>query len=1062
MKRYRIYVIGLLALMASCVGDDHSHQRAQQSLGGDDSQGVPITFTYTALQVDTAATRSAASTTLSDAVIEANQAVTVRVSQHGQSEFSSYTFTSASGGTLTPPQEPPTYPINGAAVDIRAFTPSSAATGSFSVQQHQETNAGYIASDLMWTKVDNQTSSSSPVPLTFIHKMAKVRITARAGVAISSINQIRLVNVKPTVTFDYDGASGALGAATGSTNIYLFTEGTEKTATGVACIPPQTFTDTDVLAVDVTLADGTSTGTAYYRVDSKEFVGSKLYSLDVTVSRPQVGASITISGWTDSNSVSTTSTGGDLSISDIAAQTYSGSALTPAVTVSYMGSALTSSDYDVYYYSNVDAGTAYVGVLGKNHYAGVHGIKSFTINKANPTYTAPTKKTNLVYNGSAQALLNAASNVSTGCTVSYKLGDGSWQNTVPMATDANSTGYTVYWKITGNDNYNDVAQQTISGITISGTAPSYTPPTAKTGLTYNGSAQALVNAASGVTSGCTVYYKLGDGSWQTTVPTATNANTSGYTVYWKITGNNNYTDVSQQTISGIAIAKANPSCTAPTKNSGLTYNGSAQALVTAASNISTGCTVSYKLGDGSWQSTVPTATNANTSGYTVYWKINGNANYNDGSQQTISGIAIAKATPSCTAPTKNSGLTYNGSAQALVTAASNVTSGCTVYYKLSGGSYGVSVPTAIDANTSGYTVYWKITGNANYNDGSEQTLSGITIAKGTSTLSYTGGAISFTSSNAINSTISRTITGTNCAYSGCNYYWDGSTKPYSVTHNLSTGVITAKRLVDGAFSGYIMVHGTSTNDNYEDPADIRIDVSGAATTYPSMSSATSSSVGKVICSNGHIHNKVNAVTCGGVASGIIAYVGSAGDVDANSSTYKGLAIALSDVSSSTSRWCDQNSSNCNYSDYRTTDIATAITLKNGIRATNRLVNNTMDGTSGHTHSAAIAANNFSTARPSGASGWFLPSMGQWNLILKGLTGSSSNLSTSTNNDFRTSNVNTKITAAGGTGFEYIYSDYYSSTEYNYYKAWAVYLGEGKARSDEKNAGGANVRAVFAF
>ena len=452
MKRYRIYLIGLLALMASCVGDDHSQQRAQQSLGGDDSQGVPITFTYTALQVDTAATRSAASATLSDAVIEANQAVTVRVSQHGQSQFSSYTFTSASGGVLTPPQQAPTYPINGASVDIRAFTPSSAATGTFTVQQHQETNAGYIASDLMWTKVDNQSSSASPVPLTFVHKMAKVRVTAHAGTAISSINQIRLVNVKPTVTFDYDGSSGALGAATGSTTVYLFTEGTGNTATGVACIPPQTFTNTNLLAVDVTLADGTSTGTVYYRVDSKQFAGSKLYSLDVTVSRLQVGTTITISGWTDSNPVNTTS-GGEFTIADIPAQTYSVSGSTPAVTVSYMGSALTSSDYDVYYYSNVDAGTAYVGVLGKNHYAGVHGIKSFTINKANPTYTAPTKKTNLVYNGSAQALADAGSS-SHGSFTYCATQNGTYSSTIPTGTNV-ASNYAVYWKFTGDKNHND-------------------------------------------------------------------------------------------------------------------------------------------------------------------------------------------------------------------------------------------------------------------------------------------------------------------------------------------------------------------------------------------------------------------------------------------------------------------------------------------------------------------------------------------------------------------------------------------------------------------------------
>jgi hypothetical protein len=688
--------------MASCVGDDHSQQRAQQqSLGGDDSQGVPITFTYTALQVDTAATRSAASATLSDAVIEANQAVTVRVSQHGQSQFSSYTFTSASGGVLTPPQQAPTYPINGAAVDIRAFTPSSAATGTFTVQQHQETDAGYIASDLMWTKVDNQTSSSSPVPLTFVHKMAKVRVTAHAGTAISSINQIRLLNVKPTVTFDYDGASGALGAATGSTTVYLFTEGTGNTATGVACIPPQTFTNTNLLAVDVTLADGTSTGTVYYRVDSKVFAGSKLYSLDVTVSRLQVGTTITISGWTDSNPVNTTS-GGEFTIADIPAQTYSVSGSTPAVTVSYQGTVLTSSQYDAYYYSNTAVGTAYVGVLGKGQYAGVHGVKAFTINKANSSMS-------------------------------------------------------------------------------------------------------------------------------------------------------------------------------------------------------------------------------------------------------------------------------NGS-----------------------------------------------------------------------------GAVSFSSSTGINSTISRTISCNGCSVSG--YTTSGS--GFSVSRDGNT--LTVTRTSAGAFSGTITVTG-SGDSNHNAPSSITIGVSGEDT-YP-FTSVTSSDVGKVLCSNGHVHNTVSDVTCGGVASGIICYVGDHGSVDDSNSTYKGLAIALANCGSYI-KWCSQYSANCLASDYLTSDVATAITMKNGINATYHLVNKTLSGTSGHTHAAANAANNFSTARPSGASGWFLPSMGQWNLIVKGLTGSSTNLSTSSNSTYQASNVNTKITAAGGTG---LHSSYYrSSTEYSAFSAWFVSFNYGLAGSSIKDDSSLYARAVFAF
>ena len=62
--------------------------------------------------------------------------------------------------------------------------------------------------------------------------------------------------------------------------------------------------------------------------------------------------------------------------------------------------------------------------------------------------------------------------------------------------------------------------------------------------------------------------------------------------------------------------------------------------------------------------------------------------------------------------------------------------------------------------------------------------------------------------------------------------------------------------------------------------------------YRSMLSATSSDVGKVICSNGHIHTNVSDVTCfGGTAEAMIAYVGT------ESSCSHGLAIALADACS---------------------------------------------------------------------------------------------------------------------------------------------------------------------
>ena len=225
-----------------------------------------------------------------------------------------------------------------------------------------------------------------------------------------------------------------------------------------------------------------------------------------------------------------------------------------------------------------------------------------------------------------------------------------------------------------------------------------------------------------------------------------------------------------------------------------------------------------------------------------------------------------------------------------------------------------------------------------------------------------------------------------------------------------------------------------------------------------LSAVTTADLGKVIGSDGLIYSTASSVPSPFVASAIIAYVGSAGSVDANSSTYKGLAIALTDANSvSTCKWYTANSGTCVS---QTSAIATALTYKNGIASTNTLTSD------GHTHAAARAASSYSTARPSGTSAWFLPSMGQWNLIVQGLAtkkaGStvSIDLTTSTNNTYKASNLNSVITAAGGTGF--LSYGYWSSTEYGTGHAWGMYFYNGGAYGTGKTNNSYYVRAVFAF
>lgn len=124
--------------------------------------------------------------------------------------------------------------------------------------------------------------------------------------------------------------------------------------------------------------------------------------------------------------------------------------------------------------------------------------------------------------------------------------DGEFSANVPT----NAGKYFVKATVKGTNNY-DEATKTIPFEIAKATAQT-TAPTAKTGLTYNGENQPLVNAGSA--TGATVNYKLGDGEYSETIPAATNA--GEYKVYYKFVANANYAADETEVQLTITIAKA--------------------------------------------------------------------------------------------------------------------------------------------------------------------------------------------------------------------------------------------------------------------------------------------------------------------------------------------------------------------------------------------------------------------------------------------------------------------------------------------------------------------------
>ena len=257
-----------------------------------------------------------------------------------------------------------------------------------------------------------------------------------------------------------------------------------------------------------------------------------------------------------------------------------------------------------------------------------------TVEKATPTVTPPQAVENLTFTGEAQALITAGT--TTGGTLVYSLEqNGEYTETIPTGTDAKA--YTVWYKVNGDENYNNTTAQSVS-VSIGKAAATVTKaPEAVTGLTYTGNPQDLVTA--GEAEGGTMQYSTEEnGTYSTDIPTGTNA--GDYTVWYKVVGDSNHSDTQpvrlDVTIAGVSIAGAEVSLT----HSTATYDGSDQTpgvTVRLGGKELTGTdyTVVYTDADGQ-----PVSQLVNAGTYTV--TVNGKGNY---AGTATAAFTVQKANP---------------------------------------------------------------------------------------------------------------------------------------------------------------------------------------------------------------------------------------------------------------------------------------------------------------------------------------------------------------------------------------------------------------------------------
>ncbi len=127
-----------------------------------------------------------------------------------------------------------------------------------------------------------------------------------------------------------------------------------------------------------------------------------------------------------------------------------------------------------------------------------------------------------------------------------------------------------------------------------------------------------------------------------------------------VTGKGNYTGIASATFT---IGKADATITTAPTAKDLTYTGEAQALVEAGT-VSAGTMVYSTTLTGTFSETIPTGTNAVT--YTVYYKVNGNDNYNgiDASETNKVAVAINPKTLTADMVTVSpESVEYNGATQ---------------------------------------------------------------------------------------------------------------------------------------------------------------------------------------------------------------------------------------------------------------------------------------------------------------------------------------------------------------------------------------------------------------
>ena len=209
-------------------------------------------------------------------------------------------YTADDSGNLTTTDNTMVWPDEGS-VTIYAYAPkqeswSYSADKTFTVSEDQSSEAGYLASDLVWATATPE--SQTTVNLGFAHKLSRIQLTVATDANTTLTDaEVKIVNTKPSAPFTL--ATGTVGTETGDatditigSNITL-EKGGSTTLYGI--LIPQTV---DANTTLIRITDGDKVWRYHYS-EAKTFAGGGAYSATITISSSRFSSAISTTPATD-------------------------------------------------------------------------------------------------------------------------------------------------------------------------------------------------------------------------------------------------------------------------------------------------------------------------------------------------------------------------------------------------------------------------------------------------------------------------------------------------------------------------------------------------------------------------------------------------------------------------------------------------------------------------------------------------------------------------------------------------------------------------------------------